>query len=152
MPVHTRVFGVPILAVLGASGTMQLSAQVAAGPRFEIAFARSVRAKPVTGMVYLAISRDNQTTPIQQVDTTDAALFSRYVDHLELDATIALTGADRGHPVVSINDIPAGDYWVQPFINVYTRFARADGHTVWLHMDQCEDAPAGSDLRGWRYR
>ena len=27
---------------------------------------------------------------------------------------------------------------MQPFVNVYTRFARADGHTVWLHMDQWE--------------
>ena len=34
--------------------------------------------------------------------------------------------------------MPAGDYWVQPFVNVYTRFARADGKTVWLHMDQWE--------------
>ncbi len=27
---------------------------------------------------------------------------------------------------------------MQPFVNVYTKFARADGHTVWLHMDQWE--------------
>ena len=40
--------------------------------------------------------------------------------------------------MASLRDIPAGEYWVQPFVNVYTRFARADGHTVWLHMDQWE--------------
>ena len=38
----------------------------------------------------------------------------------------------------SLRDIPAGEYRVQPFVNVYTKFARADGHTVWLHMDQWE--------------
>ena len=27
---------------------------------------------------------------------------------------------------------------MQPFINVYTRFPRADGKTVWLHNDQWE--------------
>ena len=27
---------------------------------------------------------------------------------------------------------------MQPFVNVYTRFPRADGHTVWLHNDQWE--------------
>ena len=27
---------------------------------------------------------------------------------------------------------------MQPFVNVYTRFPRADGKTVWLHMDQWE--------------
>jgi hypothetical protein len=31
--------------------------------------------------------------------------------------------------VTNVRDIPAGDYWAQAFVNVYTRFARADGHT-----------------------
>jgi len=51
---------------------------------------------------------------------------------------VILDAGDRGHPVASLRDIPAGDYWVQPFVNVYTRFPRADGHTVWMHMDQWE--------------
>ena len=138
MLVHTRLFGVAILAVLAATATGRLSAEAVTGPRFEIGFARAARAERVTGMVYLAISRDNQTSPIQQAGTTGAPLFSRYVDQLEPDATIPLGVSDRGHPVASLRDIPAGDYWVQPFVNVYTRFARADGHTVWLHMDQWE--------------
>ena len=49
-----------------------------------------------------------------------------------------ITAAERGHPVAQSADIPAGEYWMQPFVNVYTRFARADGKTVWLHMDQWE--------------
>ena len=51
---------------------------------------------------------------------------------------IVIDATTFGHPVRSLRDIPAGDYWVQPFVNVYTKFARADGHTVWLHMDQWE--------------
>ena len=51
---------------------------------------------------------------------------------------VAITDAERGHPIASLRDLPAGEYWVQPFVNVYTRFARADGKTVWLHMDQWE--------------
>jgi hypothetical protein len=43
-----------------------------------------------------------------------------------------------GFPVQSLRDIPAGDYWAQAFVNVYTKFVRSDGHTVWLHMDQWE--------------
>ena len=43
-----------------------------------------------------------------------------------------------GHPVASLNDIPKGEYLVQAFVNVYTKFERADGRTVWLHMDQGE--------------
>ena len=69
MLVHTRLFGVVLLVVLAATATGRLSAQAAPGPRFEIGFARAARAEPVTGMVYIAISRDNQTWPIQQVGT-----------------------------------------------------------------------------------
>ena len=65
-------------------------------------------------------------------------------------------GDDFGHPVASLRDLPAGDYWVQPFVNVYTEFARADGHTVWLHMDQWEGQNwkplAGQPLRRSRAR
>ena len=35
-------------------------------------------------------------------------------------------------------DLPAGDYWVQPFVNVYSEFKRADGHVLWMHDDQWE--------------
>jgi hypothetical protein len=34
--------------------------------------------------------------------------------------------------------MPAGDYYVQAVLNVYTTFRRADGHTVEAHMDQWE--------------
>jgi len=49
-----------------------------------------------------------------------------------IDATTA------GYPIASLRDIPAGDYWVQAVMNVYTQFHRADGHTIWAHMDQWE--------------
>src|SRR5579859_5920008 len=108
------------------------------GPSVEISFTTGAHADPVTGMVYLAISRDNQTAPIQQTDPTGVPLFSKYVDQLKPGTAVTLGPDDRGHPVASLRDIHAGDYWVQPFVNVYTRFPRADGHTVWMHMDQWE--------------
>src|SRR5581483_10947302 len=43
-----------------------------------------------------------------------------------------------GYPLRNLADLPAGDYYVQAFINVYTEFHRADGHTIWAHMDQWE--------------
>ena len=69
----------------------------------------------------------------------DAPLFSNYVEQLAPgDDGRRSASAERGHPIASLADIPAGEYWVQPFVNVYTRFPRADGHTVWMHMDQWE--------------
>ena len=45
---------------------------------------------------------------------------------------------DFGYPLESIREIPPGEYYVQGFINIYTEFQRADGHTLWLHNDQWE--------------
>src|SRR5205823_3639969 len=38
----------------------------------------------------------------------------------------------------SLKDVPAGDYYVQAVLSVYTEFHRSDGHTIWAHMDQWE--------------
>jgi hypothetical protein len=109
------------------------------GPRVEISFAPSVRAEPVTGRVYVAVSRPGERrTPIQQAGPTGVPLFAIDVENLA-PGQPAVIGPDVfGHPVPSLADLPAGEYLAQPFVNVYTKFARADGHTVWLHMDQWE--------------
>src|SRR5450759_3307157 len=78
------------------------------GPRVEISFAPGARAAPVTGMVYLAISKDTQGAPIQQSDPEGVPLFSKYVDQLAPGTTVTIGPDDRGHPVASLRDIPAG--------------------------------------------
>ncbi len=110
------------------------------GPRFEISFARSAHPAPITGRIYVAISRvaDTIGTPITRSGETGDPLFGRNVENLSPGRTAVIDGGTFGHPVQSLRDIPAGEYRVQPFVNVYTKFARADGHTVWLHMDQWE--------------
>ena len=89
-------------------------------------------------MVYVAISRDNRRSPVEQASPTGTPLFSKFVEQVGAGTPVTLTAADRGHPLPSLADLPAGEYWMQPFVNVYTRFPRADGKTVWLHMDQWE--------------
>jgi len=108
------------------------------GPRIEISVPGSAHAQPITGRVYVAISKTNDRAPIQQADSTGSPLFGKNVEALAPGAAAVIGADDFGHPVASLRDIPAGDYWVQPFVNVYTKFDRADGHTVWLHMDQWE--------------
>jgi putative esterase len=143
MPLTARVLVAFLVALATVTGTVHRTAgqpqQTApSGPRIEIAFAKEARAEAVTGMVYVAISRDNQRSPIEQAAPTGAPLFSRFVDGLAPATPAIITGDDRGHPLKSLRDLPAGDYWMQPFVNVYTRFPRADGKTVWLHNDQWE--------------
>jgi len=126
-----------VIALLVARVTATEQAR-SEGPRIDVLFSREARAETVTGMVYVAISRDNRRSPIDQTSPTGVPLFSRFVDGLAPDAVATFTPEDRGHPLRSLRDLPAGEYWMQPFVNVYTRFPRADGHTVWLHNDQWE--------------
>jgi hypothetical protein len=117
------------------------SALLAQG-RFEIMVPAAAHAGPITGRAYVALSKssDGQRTPIQQTGETGVPLFG--VDISETapggGRAIVVDAQAFGFPVRSLRDVPAGEYWVQPFVNVYTKFARADGHTVWLHMDQWE--------------
>ncbi len=127
-----------LLACSAAALVSRVGAQSSAGPRIEVSFAAGARATPVTGMVYVAIGRDNQPKPIEETGPTGVPLFSTYVEQLAPGTAAVIGTSERGHPIASLSGIPAGEYWVQPFVNVYTRFPRADGHTVWMHMDQWE--------------
>ena len=119
-------------------GASQPVAQSKGAPRFEIRFPAAAHKEPITGRVYVAISRTNNQPPINQTDVTGVPLFAVNVENLAPGQPAVIDASTFGHPVQSLRDIPAGDYWVQPFVNIYTKFARADGHTVWLHMDQWE--------------
>lgn len=132
-PFHAHRIAALLLAV-----SVAIPAFAADGPRIEVGFSAAAHAQPVTGRVYVAISRSNDTSPIEQTGPTGVPLFGHDVEQLQ-PGQVAVIGADDfGAPLASLRDLPAGDYWMQPFVNIYTKFVRADGHTVWLHMDQGE--------------
>jgi hypothetical protein len=135
-----RLVSATALAALVASSLTVLAGASAPppGPQIDITFARAAHAEAITGRVYVAISRTNTRSPIDQTDPTGVPLFGVDVNGLAPDQPAAIDASALGHPVASLRDLPAGDYWMEPFVNVYTRFPRADGHTVWLHMDQWE--------------
>lgn len=128
--------GIAFAVLVASAGT--LAGQQPYGPRIEVSFSRAARAEPVTGRVYVAISRTEKPTPITQASPTGAPLFAMSAENLAPDSPVAFGPDVAGHPVASLRDLPAGEYFVQPFVNVYTKFARADGHIVWMHMDQWE--------------
>ena len=53
------------------------------------------------------------------------------------EAMVVDAGAD-GYPYRRFGSLPAGDYWVQAILHVYTQYERADGHTIWAPQDQWE--------------
>jgi hypothetical protein len=136
MPAHTR----RLATVVTAFVSLCIANTALAQSGFEIVVDRTARAEPTTGRVYVAISRTNDArrTPIEQAGQTGVPLFGVSVDALVPGKSVLVDARAFGHPLQSLRDLPRGEYWAQPFVNVYTRFARADGHTVWMHMDQWE--------------
>ena len=122
------------LLVLAAS-------EAAAAPpaTFDVQFAASVRAEPLTGRAFVAITREEGVEPRLQVgDLTGAPFFGVDVSALRPGAPARITRETPGYPLPTLDALPPGDYWVQAFVSVYSEFRRADGHTLWLHDDQWE--------------
>lgn len=128
-----------LLAVsLGAQQRDTPTPAAGRGLRVEITVPPSIRKEPVTGRVYVMVARDNQREPRLQIGRTGTPFFGRDVEMLPPGRAAVLDATDLGTPVASVKDLPPGDYWVQGFVNVYSEFKRADGHTVWMHDDQWE--------------
>lgn len=125
--------------LLFPAASLFLSAVASAGElTFEVSFPAAARAEPVTGRVYAVVTRDDGRPPVMQVGPTGVPFFGLNVESLAPGEAALIDGSVLGFPVPSVDQLPAGEYVVQGFVNVYTRFPRSDGHTVWLHMDQWE--------------
>jgi len=123
------------------SSVMLLSSSVAmAEVRFEVDVAKSVSASSLDGRVLLLISKTDEPEPrFQRLRSLDSPLiYGVDVEALAPGTPVRVDSATRGFPLESIAEIPAGEYYVQAVLNVYTTFERADGHTIKAHMDQWE--------------
>ena len=109
-----------------------------AEPVFEIRVPAAVHSQPITGRVYVMISRKDDREPRLQIGRTGTPFFGRDIEKLAPGAAAIIDAGDLGSPVESLAAIPPGDYFVQAFVNVYSEFHRADGHVVWMHDDQWE--------------
>lgn len=92
---------------------------------------------PVEGRAFVLISRDSAPEPRLAADVDGPALYGRDVHGLRGSGSVAIAAGDSGvvgYPL-RLHDIPAGDYWVQGFLGVYTTFRRADGHVLHMHAD-----------------
>ncbi len=112
----------------------------AATTSFRVTFPDSLRSKPVTGRMFVVISRDSSPPPRLQAGSfvQTVPMFAVDVDSLAPGEAATIDGSTPGYPLKALSDLPPGDYFVQALLNVYTQFHRSDGHTIWAHMDQWE--------------
>jgi hypothetical protein len=112
----------------------------ARGPRFEISFPASIHGQPITGRVFVVVTRQDTPEPRLQMGswTKRSPFFGADVSQLKPGQAAMIDQTTLGYPLKSLSEIPAGDYYVQALMNVYTECHRSDGHTVWVHLDQWE--------------
>ena len=116
------------LALLAAG----LPAYAASPLRFDISWD-----KPLDGHVVLIVSTTGTPEPRFQISEglTTQQMFGADVDGAR---SVTIGGATVGYPREHLDQVPAGEYYVQAVLNVYETFHRGDGHTVKLPMDYGE--------------
>jgi len=103
--------------------------------RFEISYDQAVGSGPVTGRVILIIARSDAPEPRFQIGPNATPMFGVDADSLQPGQAVIIDQTTFGHPVDSLSQLPAGDYYVQAMLNVYTKCQRSDGRTLWVHWD-----------------
>jgi hypothetical protein len=137
-----KVSGLIALVFVLLSCALSRAARAQAGssiPRFEITLPASYKG-PVTGRVFVIIAKVEDPEPRLQVGSwhSRAELLGRDVVQLQPGQTTVIDALSLGYPLKSVRELPAGDYYVQALLNVYTRFTRADNYVIWAHKDQWE--------------
>ncbi len=107
------------------------------GIKFKILFSSKLETQPVTGRIFLFVSKKGDTEPRLQ-KRPSPPVFGKDEEQLKPDEFTVIGEDVPGYPVKSLKDFPAGDYYVQALFNLYTKFNRSDGHTIWAHLDKWE--------------
>jgi Putative esterase len=105
-----------------------------------IEIAPSIPYRTVTGRLVLVLSKTNDPEVRLQASyvPSSVAIFGVNVNAGKRGARITVGGKTKGFPWARLDEIPPGDYYIQALLNVFTRCSRADGHTVWVHLDRWE--------------
>jgi hypothetical protein len=147
------VLGVLYAGSRATVNTVQASVEPSpAAPQLRIDISSSLnQSQPVTGRLFLIIASDSSREPRLQAGgwRSSAPLFAVDVDQIKPGASAVIDADTPGFPFRSLREIPAGDYYVQAVLNIYTRFPRSDGHTIWAHMDQWEGQKFNRSPGNW---
>ncbi len=123
-----------------AHSTQSASADPTGTLTFNVSFPDSVSPTAISGRLLVIVSTSNADEPRLLADdggvTDTVPFFGKDVTDMMPGSPVTLDdGLDvYGYPLVSVDDLPAGDYYVQALLNVYTTFHRSDGSVVSLHL------------------
>ena len=133
---------------LAAAALFGFAACVPEAPetRVEVSFPAELHEGPITGRVLVVIGTEPDIAAIRRrslghqpvSNARGVVFFAVDVEGLEPGEPAVLDATTLGYPVESLAELPAGDYYVQALLAVYTQFRRADGHVIWAHRDEWE--------------
>ncbi len=138
---------VPLLLVVAfvlcipAHAARKKNAPKPATTRFEILFPKEVNATALDGHIVLVLANNNSDEPRFQISFMTAQsqqMFGVDVDALAPGTPAIVDASTLGYPAESLNDVPAGDYWVQAVLNIYDTFHLPNGRTLKLPPDKGE--------------
>jgi hypothetical protein len=111
-----------------------------AQPYFSISYPGKYGKEPLDGRLLLMLSKNNKTEPrFQMVDGPQTQVaFGMDVENWKTGETKLFSTREFGYPILSLKNIPAGEYYVQALLHKYETFTRKDGHVVKLPMDRGE--------------
>jgi len=124
------------------------------GNRVTITLDPSVSDGPITGRLFFMVSQNPDLEPrevapmnyvyyLNMPGMAQVPLFGRDVEGMEPGATAVIDDTHPGFPFPTLADLPPGEYFAQALLHIYTRFDRADGHTIWAPMDRGEGQQHG---------
>lgn len=119
-------------ALAGAAGGVAPAA--AQTPRFEVTFPESAHPGPLTGRLVLVIAREAEPEPRLRISPRGPTILGVDVEGLRPGEAAVVDANALGYPA-GLDALPPGEYYAQAVINVYEEVRRADGHTLWLPMN-----------------
>src|SRR5215467_7386469 len=122
-----------LMAVAAAMGESARAQGTPARLRFELSFPANMRSEPVDGRVFVVVTRKETPEPRLQFGKTGGQyasqpFFGENVENFAPGSAAVVDGRSEGYPLARLAELPAGDYYVQGVLNVYTTFHRDDGH------------------------
>ncbi len=126
-----------ILVIAGVTLCLSLLAvysgrAAAADLRFEISYPAGLDNGPITGRVFVTISKNDRVEPRLQAGSYGGSVpfYGLDVNALKPGDSAVIDTSVLGYPLDSLNQLPAGEYYVQAVLNVYTQVHRKDGHVI----------------------
>lgn len=101
---------------------------------FSISFSKDLEPLSVDGRLLLFITPNEETEPRYQVSdgVSTAQVFGVNVEEWKPGEPAIIDGLVFGYPLQSLNLLPAGDYFVQGFLNRYDTYHLANGSSLKL--------------------